>query len=153
MRNRHGFTLLEMVVTLMFGSVLAAVAYNSLGGVQARIAVRSAQSNFLSMHAHTRALAVERGAPMRLVADAGGQVVRIEVGCAGGGDVLESRDFASSYGVSVEMEGEILGLCMTPRGFALPASNTFGQEGRIEFVRGPHSSAVVLLPLGQAVVP
>ncbi len=153
MDNRRGFTLLEMVIALLFGAVLASVAVTGLGGVQGRLAVRSAQSSFLSSHAWARALAVERGMPVQLVVDPADRTVTIREGCDGSGDEISSRDFGEAYQVTITTAGGPVSLCFGPRGVALPNLNSFAGQSRIDFVRADRASAVVLRPLGQALVP
>lgn len=170
MRHRHGwafrrgngtagFSLLELVIVLVIGGIMAAVVVGNLGGVQARMGVRSAESNFLSMHAQTRALAVERGIAVGLLASPGDGMVTVREGCDGSGTVLQSRDFGSEFGVTLDIgSGALLNigdgalvLCMTPRGYANPDGNSFENEARVNFVRGEHVRTVLLRPLGQAV--
>jgi prepilin-type N-terminal cleavage/methylation domain-containing protein len=153
MKARYGFTLIETLVAVVVAGVLAAVAFSGFGGVQERLGVRSARAAFLSSHAQARAYAVERGTLVRLVADSGSDEVSVEIGCDGLGDTLESVDLEESFAVNIELEAGELSLCMTPKGIANPTLNSFGNEVTVEFVRGSASSSVVLLPLGQVVVP
>jgi prepilin-type N-terminal cleavage/methylation domain-containing protein len=151
MRGREGFTILELVIVLAIGGILATVVTATFSGVMDRIAVRSAQTEFLTLHAQTRALAIERGVSVRLAVDPTTGIVTIEQGCDGLGTVFQSRDFEGNHAVTLETSGGTLGLCMTPRGYADPAQNTFDGETRIAFVRGDRLLSVVLFPLGQAV--
>jgi prepilin-type N-terminal cleavage/methylation domain-containing protein len=152
MGKRAGFTLLEMVIALMFGGILAGIAISGFGGTQGRLAVRSAQASFLSLHAHTRALAVERGVQVQLLVDPATDVVAIRLGCDGAGDILEARNFQDAHSVTVTTGGGTASLCMTPKGVANPSLNTFPQTPtRIVFTRGEATSEVTLQPLGQAV--
>lgn len=153
MQAQGGFTILEVVIVLAIGALVAGIAVANFGDVQARIGVRSAQSNFLSMHGQTRALAVERGRAIRLRVDPTSGMVSIEEGCGDGGVVIESRSFAAVHAVTLETGGGPLWVCMTPRGYADINANSFSQEARVNFVRGDRASTVVLLPLGQAVTP
>lgn len=153
MNPRSGFTLIELIIVLAIGGIVTGIVVMGFGGLQTRTSVRSAQTNFLSMHAQTRAMAVERGIAMRLTVHSDGGVVRIEEGCDGAGDVVQSRDFGGSYNVTIQASGGELWLCMTPRGYAEASRNSFAQEARISFVRGDQVASVVLFPLGQAVRP
>jgi len=154
MGNRDGFTLLEVVIALMFGGILAGIAISGFGGTQGRLAVRSAQGSFLSMHAHTRALAVERGVQVQLQIDPATDMVAIRLGCDGAGDIVESRNFQDAYSVTVTTGGGTASLCMTPKGVANPSLNAFPQTpARIVFTRGEAASEVTLQPLGQVVRP
>jgi len=148
-----GFSLLELLIVLLIGGILTAAAFTGLGGVLGRIAVRSAESEFLSLHAQTRALAVERGLSMQLITNADPGVVSIREGCGGTGTLVERRDFEAAHRVVVQTDPTPLSVCMTPRGFADPNLNSYGQEGQVEFGRGTVTRSVLLLPLGQAVRP
>jgi prepilin-type N-terminal cleavage/methylation domain-containing protein len=152
--DQRGFTLLEVVIVMSIGALLVAITMNTFPGMQARLGVRSAQTNFLSLHAQTRAVAVERGRAVQLIADPETHTVSIRVGCAGNGELLESRDFQESYGTTIGTGGAgTVSLCMTPRGYADPNGNSFALQARISFQRGGETSVVGLLPLGQAVIP
>ncbi len=153
MECRRGFTILELVIVLGIGALVAGIAIAGFGGIQARLGVRAAEARFLSMHGQTRALAVERGRAVRLSVNPETGVVRIEEGCAGDGPEIDARDFGAIHAVTIETGVGVLWLCMTPRGFADIGANSFSQEARVSFVRGDRSATVVLLPLGQAVAP
>jgi len=154
MGKRAGFSLLELVIALVFGGILASIAMSGFGGAQGRLSVRSAQASFLSLHAQTRALAVERGVQVQLLVDPATDVVSIRLGCDGGGDIVESRNFEDAYAVTVTTGGGTASLCITPKGVANPSLNAFPQTpARIVFTRGEAASEVTLLPLGQAVRP
>jgi prepilin-type N-terminal cleavage/methylation domain-containing protein len=151
MRGRRGFTLLEMLVVLAIGGLMVAIVAATFGGTMNRVSVRSAQTEFLTILAQARALAIERGSSMRFEADAATGLVQVEVGCGGAGAALVSRNFREDHGVSMITDGSLLALCMTARGYADPEQNSFAGEGKIAFVRGDRSLSVVLFPLGQAV--
>jgi prepilin-type N-terminal cleavage/methylation domain-containing protein len=150
MSDRRGFSLLELVIVLALGGIIAGVAINTFVNAQSRMGPRSAQSEFLTMHAHTRSMAVARGQTARLIVDTGSSVVSIVVA----GETVRTRNFQDAYGV--EMESDPTGgfqMCMTPRGYAEPNCNTYAQEARIRFLRGGQATGVVLLPMGQALRP
>jgi prepilin-type N-terminal cleavage/methylation domain-containing protein len=152
-RRSAGFSVLELVIVLAVGGVLAGITITRFGGVQDRMAVRAAQAEFLSLHAQTRASAVERGIPLELAVDPATGAIEIREGCAGDGAVLQMSNLGANHKVSLETGDGPLTLCMTPRGFADPGRNSFGQQGRVGFVRGPEQRGVVILPLGQALRP
>jgi prepilin-type N-terminal cleavage/methylation domain-containing protein len=152
MSDRRGFSLLELVIVLALGGIIASVAINSFGNAQSRMGPRSAQSQFLTMHAHTRAIAVERGGMARLVTDPATSTVTITFQAGPGvtPDTVTRRNFRESFGVALETDGgQAVTLCMTPRGYAATGCNSFNAEARIRFVRGGQGTGVRLLPLGQ----
>ncbi len=137
-----------MVISIT--AVPLVVSGRGLGGLQGRMAVRSAQSQFLSLHDLSRSMAVERGMPVGFVADSRTQTVTVREGCDGDGRIIESRDFNLSYRVDILTSGQALEICMTARGYADPGSNSFTDLGRVTFLRGQNAASVVLFPLGQA---
>jgi prepilin-type N-terminal cleavage/methylation domain-containing protein len=153
MRDKGGFTLIETLVALVVGGILAAVAYSGFGGVQGRLAVRSARAAFLSSHAQARSYAVERGVQVRLFADPDTDEVAVELGCDGLGGVIEFLDYGNNFAVDLQTNDGDLSLCMTPKGIANPALGSLGDEATVSFVRGGSSTSVILLPLGQVVIP
>ncbi len=146
----RGFTLLELLIVLVIGGILAVVVIQSFSRVQGRMGARAAQSNVMGLHAQARAYAVERGQLVGFVVDAGADEVRVELGCAGSGQVLSRLNLAAEFAVDVQAPGNPLILCFTPRGIADPARGTVATATNIRLVRGDRESGVQLLPLGQA---
>ncbi|TVP42053.1 MAG: prepilin-type N-terminal cleavage/methylation domain-containing protein [Gemmatimonadales bacterium] len=144
--RRSGFTLLEMIVVIAIGGVLASIVTLSFSRVQGQMATRSAQSNFLSLHAQARALAVERGVTSQFaVVDATGLVtVRV------GSNVVNQVNLTSEFAVTVATSGGGGGFtqCFTPRGIA--DLNCVTAARTVTFTRGDRSTQVEVLPLGQA---
>ncbi|MEX2528994.1 MAG: type II secretion system protein [Gemmatimonadota bacterium] len=147
---RRGFTLIEVVVALVVAGILLGMAIGAFGPLQNDRAVASAQSAFLSLHAQTRAFALERGTLARLVVDAAGDrafvTIRLE---AGGDSTVNSYDFQEVLGVAVASEPASPVICMTPRGVANPICA--GGNVQVTFTRGSSESAVQILPLGQVI--
>lgn len=147
LRGRTGFTLLELLIVLVIGGILSAVAIRSFSVVHGSLGTNTAQSSFMTMHAHARALSVERGIPILLVVDPGTDLVTVE---DGDGNVIQTRNFASDYDVSIGAgDGEVR-LCFTPRGFADPRCGNVGGVTEVSFTRGGRTRTLELLPLGQA---
>lgn len=147
-RTRLGFTVIELLIVLVVGGLLSTVAIRSFSQVHGSLGARTAQSTFLTMHAHARSMAVEHGQPVILVVDPAADRVRLE---GEDGTVLRSRDFAGDYDVSIQTGGGTVRLCMTPRGFADPGCGNVNDRVEVRFVRGGRTRIVGLLPLGQAV--
>ncbi len=149
MRDRKGVTILELVVALVIGGVLVGIVFNTFGDLQARTGVRSAESNFRSLHAQARASSIERGEIVRLTVDSGGNRVSVVGGPSGDPETLRTVDFRDSFGTELESRPTTFELCMTPRGFADVGCNSFTGEARIIFRRGGAETGLAILPLGQ----
>lgn len=143
----------EIGILVFICVVLAALAIGERAGMQSRVAVRAAQSRLLDLHVLSQTIAAERGIPVRLSADPSSQTVTLEEGCAGGGRVLESRDFNLSYRVDMMTTGGAFTLCVTPNGYADPERSSTDGTSKVTFLRGDHSSSLVFSPLGQPTRP
>lgn len=140
--------MIELVIVLVVGAILTAIVVVGFGSMRGGMTVSSARSTFLTMHAATRSLAVERGTSMRLVVNSVTGTMTIEEGCGGGGTVVQTETVDAAIHFK---SGTSLALCMTPRGFADPAGNSFESEGYLAFTVGSHTAELTILPLGQVV--
>jgi type II secretory pathway pseudopilin PulG len=147
MRRTSGFTVIEVVIVLMFAAVLLGVSMSAFGEVQSRMAADQAVRAFHGLHARARAQAVERGIATQLVVDVGGDSVTIRRA----GQRLETIRFQSDLGV--DLVGSSFVLCMGPRGFADPGCNSFSEPVKLGFSRGGDTEAVAVLPMGQLIIP
>lgn len=147
--DEAGFTLVEIVVVLLIAIILVDVAAGALVPARQAAGIQSAEYAFRSLHARTRAHAIERGSTVRLELDPFADRARIVAGA----DTLESFDFQEEYGVDVESRvgGSIVHLtqCMSSRGLGDGACTSFGEPAEITFAQGDRSGAIRLLPLGQ----
>lgn len=139
--------MIEMVVVVVVGAILLGIAMVSFGGISERLAAGQAVRVFQSMHARTRAQAIEAGTLARLVVDVAGDSVTVRRG----GDVLETVRFRQELGV--DLRGTSFTLCMGPRGFAEPDCNSFASPVTLNFVAGAGTESVELLPMGQLLLP
>lgn len=147
MRRASGFTLIEVVIALMFAAILLGVSVSAFGEVQSRMAAGQAVRAFHGLHARARAQAVERGLSTQLVVDVAGDSVTIRRA----GQRLETIRFQSELGV--DLVGSSFVLCMGSRGFADPSCNSFTEPVKLGFSRGNDTEAVAVLPMGQLIVP
>jgi prepilin-type N-terminal cleavage/methylation domain-containing protein len=143
----NGFTVLELLIVLVVGGILTTIAVRSFSQVHGGLGTHTAVSSFMTMHAQARALAVERGRPILLVADASTGRVSIE---ETDGTTVRERDFADAYDVTIGAPGDEVRLCMTARGFADPRCGNVNDRTPVTFTRGGRTRTLVLLPLGQA---
>ena len=150
MGNRgSGFTIIELVIVLMVGSILTSIALVGFSGVGGRYSVSGAERSFLSLHARARAQAVEFGETVQLNVDPAWDSVWV----SRGSDVLEAMNFKVEFNVDVSTSNSSdLTLCMNPRGFADTGCNSFTSPVTVSFALATDTASVRVLPLGQAVV-
>ena len=144
-RNR-GFTLVEVVIALLIGSILTSIAMSGFGNARGPYAVRGARNTFAALHARTRAQAIEAGARVLLFVDVAGDSAFIWEG-----QNLETIRFEEELNVDLRSTGGNLRICMNARGFADPDCNSFDATANLEFWHNADQASVEILPLGQLV--
>jgi len=147
-KRRSGFSIIELVVVLMVGSVLTSMAITSFNGVSGRYATRGARQTFMAMHARPRAHAVEYGQTVRLNLDPDGDSVWL----SRDSDVLEVLHFAEEFDVDIRTStASDLRVCMNARGFADTRCNNFTSPVTVTFLLASDTASVLILTLGQMV--
>ena len=145
MQNRaSGFTLIEMVIVIVVGAILSGIALNTFQGVQGRAAARQARQVFASLHARTRAIAIERGEIVKLNVDQTNDSVWVDRGATR----VETVRFGDELGVDIRGSGTLT-LCMSPRGYAETNCNNFTSNQTIVFAAGGDTAAVEMRTMGQ----
>ncbi len=145
-KRRSGFSIIELVVVLMVGSVLTSIAVREFNGVSGRFAVKGARQTLMSMHARARMQAVELGQTVKLNIDP----VDDRVWLSRGAVVLDAVDFGGEFNVDVQTSSDAeVQVCMNPRGFADTGCNNFSSPVTITFVLASDTTSVLILPLGQ----
>jgi prepilin-type N-terminal cleavage/methylation domain-containing protein len=146
-RSRHGFSVIELVIALLIGSILTSIALSSYGNSRGRFAVRGARNTLTSLHARARAQAIERGATVRLVVDVSGDSIYL----SSGGTNLETIHFADEFNVDIQSSSGNVTLCMNSRGYADTDCNSFTTTPKVTFWQNADSASVSILPMGQLV--
>jgi Tfp pilus assembly protein FimT len=141
-----------MVTVIVIGGVLTGIALNSFSRVRGQLSTRTAQSNFMGLHAQARAFSVERGVPVRLVVDEGTDRVRVEILGPAGTQVQNELDFREVFGVDLVTGQGSVNICFTPRGIANPncAGAFSGGSLVVQFNAANRTRTVTVFPLGQA---
>lgn len=149
-RSREaGFTLIEVVIVVLVGSILMDMAAAGFVTSRKAVALESAEYSFRSLQARARAHAIERGTISRFEVDPAEETVRVIVGT----DTIAALDFGDTY--QVDLESRIAGTpvaltqCMTPRGVGDGPCTSFYAPAEIEFAREARARRIRLLPLGQ----
>ena len=146
--RRSGFSIIELVVVLMVGSVLTSIAITEFNGVSGRFAVKGARQTLMSMHARARVQAVEFGQTVKLHVDPGGDSIWL----SRDGEVLDVLDFGKEFNVDIQTSTDSeVRVCMNPRGFADTGCNSFMSPVTVTFVLMSDSASVLILTLGQMV--
>lgn len=145
--HKSGFTMIELAIAILIGSILTSIALSSYGNARGRFAVRGARDTFVALHARARAQAVELGQNVQLLVDVDGDSVVLR---SQAGDVLENIHFSDEHHVDLRASSA-LRLCMNPRGFADEGCTSFSSATRLEFWQNADSSSVRILPLGQLI--
>jgi len=146
MRGRHGFTVVELVVALLIGSILTSIALSSYGNAQGGYAVRGARTTFASLIARARAQAIESGARVQLFVDVSGDSVFLRQGTS----TLETMRFDDELHVDLASSVGSFRLCMNSRGYA-DSDCTDDKAVTVSFRQNADSVSVKVLPLGQLV--
>lgn len=145
MRRSNGFTLIELAISLLIGTILVSIALGGYGKARGRFAVRGARDTFASMVARTRAQAIEAGSRMQLVVDVDGDSIFLNNGTRN----LETIHFADELHTDVQSSVGTFRLCMNSRGYADMDCNS--STVVVSFWQNADSASVRVLPLGQLV--
>jgi len=146
--RRSGFSIIELVVVLMVGSVLTSIAITEFNGVSGRFAVKGARQTLMSMHARARVQAVEFGRTVRLHVDPVGDSVWL----SRDGEILNALDFGVEFKVDIQTSTDSeVRVCMNARGFADTGCNSFMSPVTVTFLLMSDVASVLILTLGQMV--
>lgn len=142
MIRRSGFTMIELLVVILVGSVILAMGTRQFSTISNQRAVSNASSAMVLTASRARSEALRSGrlVYLRVRPDLG--QVRIDNSV----DDLHELDM-SDYGVT--MSGSSFTVCYTARGYALPGCTTFNAVLDLGFTRGGATMRVQVMPLGQ----
>ena len=158
MRRTAGFTLIELVVVILIGSILVSVALSGVQGAQEAYAVRSARTMYATFHQKARAKAIESGRTQIIIVDTTGDSVMIADWEPPAAPVFtDVTRLREQLNVDMRATPVAFLMCMTPRGYADAACPAFpgitGSTGaiRLEFWLNGDSTSTIILPMGQLV--
>jgi prepilin-type N-terminal cleavage/methylation domain-containing protein len=145
MRGRRGFTVVELVIALLVGSILTSIALSTYGNAQGGFAVRGARNTFATMLARARAQAIEVGSRVQLFVDVAGDSIFLRQGTTN----LETYHFDDELHVDLRSSVGSFRMCMNSRGYADTDCNS--STITLSFWQNADSTSVKILPLGQLV--
>lgn len=143
MRSRRGFTLIEMLIVLVVGSMVLGVASREFVHVADQRAVSNVRDEAIRVAYEARSEALRSGRVIYMHVVPDSNVMRVQTGT---GEVLRELD---SSDFRADMVGNRASVCYTGRGYALPGCTTVKSNQAVGFTRGGDSTAVTILPLGQ----
>ena len=163
MKSRtRGFTLIELVIVILIGSILTGIALNSFQNVQSRFAVQSAKRVYMSWHQRARSRAIEMGETVVLLVYTQGDSAATLTRDGNTWSYGDVQRFDEELGVSLETQGNYsFFTCMTPRGYADTSCGswgatygltaTFSDTIRLRFRQSADTASVLILPMGQVI--
>lgn len=146
-KQAAGFTIVELVISILVGSLLTSMAFGGIKGAQGRYAIRGAKHTYASLHARARAIGIERGTTIALIVDTAGDSAFVFDG-SGNTEVIR---FGEELAVDLVSTPTRFVICMTPRGYADPDCGTTASPIQLEFWQNADSTSVTILPMGQLV--
>ncbi|MEX0836795.1 MAG: prepilin-type N-terminal cleavage/methylation domain-containing protein [Gemmatimonadota bacterium] len=147
-RTRTGFTMIELIIAIVIGSILTTIALNQISGAQTRIAVRGAQTTYASIHYRARVHGIEKGHNVMLHVDVTGDSVWIE----DDGDIIETIRFGDeNIDMTISSPSTLTQymMCFSPRGYTDTGCNTSNALIRMHFEQGSEIANLWVFPLGQ----
>ena len=145
-KQPKGFTLLELIIVIMIGSILLSMAVTKIGSTRSLLAANAARQAVMSLHARTRAQAIEFGTTARLMIDTAGDSAWI----AQGGRTIEVyRFYPDNVDVESDSDDSTVQMCMIARGYSEPRCNSFAESLELTFTTSQSVESLTLLPMGQ----
>ena len=152
---RSGFTLIEMVIAVMIGSVLVGLTNAAFSEARSASSLRSAKGMYSALQNTARTRAVELGETTIFVVDTVGDSAFV----FSNGQIHDITRFDAELNVDLKSTPTRYIMCMTPRGYADPDCGSWGgwlnatsdTVITLEFWSAGDSTTLDVLPMGQLV--
>jgi len=144
--TRPGFSLIELMVVLIIGTILMTFAIPGYTRMTQAKHAQNARDNLVWMGARARAKAIERGQVWQLEIDPA--LERARVRRRGAAIAQDSVTFSSEFHSTVTTStNALVTICYTPRGYALTSCNANNVD--VTFTHADKSAVARIKPLGQ----
>lgn len=135
--------MVELVIVLMVGAMVAGMASRGYVAVANERAVGNARDAMIQTAFRARAEAMRTGSVVFMHVRPDSGLVRVEAASGAQLYLLDAAEYEA------DMVGPEMSLCYTARGYALPGCSTIDRVRGLGFARGGDTAAVAILPLGQ----
>lgn len=146
--NRHGFTLVEALITVVVAGLLGLLSFPTLSSTMSRRAAWNARAVAISMYSRARATAVESGRATTLAWSGNVALITARPRLAAGVGTMDTignpENFGAVYGVTVTGT-PATALTIDPRGLGTSASTT------VFFTRNGLRDSVLVTGYGRVV--
>ena len=147
--RRPGFTLIEVLIVLVIGAIVAGYAAPRVSQAFATRAVVDGRDAIIWFSARARATALQTGTVTSLEIDPALDYILIRLQDADS-TLVDSRDLAEENKVDISTgSGTTIVVCYSPRGWAVTGGCTSGVPGTVTIVRDAQTSSVEVQALGQ----
>ena len=148
---KKGFSLAEVVIVLLVGSVLASITFPQVSDLRVRLSRRGAVDEFVAAHNLARTIAIRSGrtSELRIEPESGTFWVQVDSSLAGSGvmDTIGTVVRLSDSNVSLSSTRSVL--CFDGRGIVSSAGDCdAAQDALVIFTRGPEADTIRRTALG-----
>lgn len=150
MSKKRGFTLIELIIVILIGSVLAGIVSLSLAGVFQRTALDQSRRMLETMVSRTRAQAIQEGERIELRLDSTGN--KASLIRTSDGSVLETYDFEDGLDINLDVGGGNEVLCMGPNGVADLGCGTVPISGSLYPYSTPDNTYAFTITAGGTII-
>ena len=153
--TRGGYTLVELLVTMLIAAIVMSVAVPQFTTMMQRRNAQNARDDFVWMAVRARARAIERGSAYLLeVNPSTSRAWIVKRNPSSASDTVQTVAFNTEFNASVTTStGNKITVCYSPRGFAFTCDATYSPTANVTvtFTHIDKTSSATVRPLGQVI--